>query len=188
MRFLDAIVALNWTAVEEEQYVNLRCTEVEGCSEDTKYYFDEGGNSLHLDDKRWGYKIQRFWEISMRPQLGPMPETIGRRCCAQFAVTKAAILHRPLVFYEELLTPLVDMNTTELKYHWGDRPDDRFANLFETTWHIIFGKPSDHCPSRDYCNRVHFQDLIHCDREVMGYKDAEGWKNIKCTNSLWSPG
>lgn len=181
MRLLDKIVTVNWTAVNEEHYINLRCTEIEGCTDDTKYYFD----NPKPDDKRWGYKIGKFWSVSMRPQIGRMPPVIGRRCCAQFAVDKAAILHRPLTFYQRLLDPLLNKNLTELKQYWGEElPEDRFATLFEMTWHIIFGKNADHCPSRDYCNKVHFQDCIKCDGEVNGFKDSEGWEKIKCTNSL----
>lgn len=185
MRLLDKITTLNWTAVDQEHYINLRCTEAEGCTEDTKYRFE---NPL-ADDKRLGYKIEKFWSTSLRPQIGRMPSVIGRRCCAQFAVNKAAILHRPLVFYERLLEPLLYKNLTELRDYWGeDLPEDRFATLFEMTWHIIFGKPADHCPSRDQCNKVHFQDLIHCDGEINGYKNAAGWEKIKCTNELFKSG
>lgn len=181
MRLLDKVVTLNWTALEDEHYMNLRCTEAEGCTEDTKYYY----KMPKAGDKRWGYKIGKFWATSMRPQIGHMPKVIGRRCCAQFAVDKTAVLGRPRVFYERLLEPLVNKNLTELKQYWGEElPEDRFATLFEMTWHIIFGKNADHCPSRDYCNKVHFQNKISCDRDVNGYKDSDGWEKIKCTNDL----
>lgn len=181
MRILDKIIALNYTAVDQEHYINLRCTEGEGCTDETKYYFDDPKPG----DARWGYHLEKFWADRMRPHIGRMPRIIGRRCCAQFAVDRAAVLHRPLIFYERLKDPLVSMNMTDIRRLWGEElPEIRVGTMFEMTWHIIFGKPADHCPSRDYCNEVHFQNKIHCSDEIHSYKNSSGWERIECTNEL----
>lgn len=181
MTLFDKIVSLNYSALDDEHYINLRCTESPGCTSDTKYYFDHPKEG----DDRWGYRIEKFWNNVMRPQIGRMPRIIGCRCCAQFAVDKAAILHRPLIFYERLRDPLVNLNMTGIGRIWGeDLPEMRIGTMFELTWHIIFGKPANHCPSRDHCNQVYFQNKIHCDREVHTFRTSDGWEDIKCTNDL----
>lgn len=59
------------------------------------------------------------------------------RCCGQFVVTRERVRGRPLAFYEEALTRVVQSRSSDdgeaaRLYPW----------LFEYLWHVIMGEPA----------------------------------------------
>jgi len=89
------------------------------------------GTPIPHDAKEWS-TIAEVWDSLYAPELGyPLPEEINCPCCAQFAVTRNAILRRSKNFYQNMLNWLL---TTEMETHYSGR-------VLEHTWHLIFGKP-----------------------------------------------
>ena len=58
--------------------------------------YDSGDVSVHNQVR---YNIKAFDEFFGRAGLGRMPDSITWMCCAQFAVTKQAIMQRSRTFY-----------------------------------------------------------------------------------------
>ena len=73
----------------------------------------------------------------------PIPEEVGVSCCAQFAVSCAAILAHDVHFYRRIREWLLK---TKLA-------DDVSGRILEYMWHIIFGKEEIWCPDEEqgYC-------------------------------------
>lgn len=136
---IDKLSALNFTALHEEMFFNLRCNISPGCTADTKFYYD----GTHADDHRAATHMTDFWVDMMQDKFGPMPPVIGRRCCSQFAVSKAAILKQPREFWERLRRPLASIPDAE-KPKWQETMSGHRVGLYyENIWHIMMGKPAD---------------------------------------------
>ena len=58
--------------------------------------FDSGTVAVHAQVR---YNIKAFDEFFGRAGLGTMPDSITWMCCAQFAVTKQAMMQRSRTFY-----------------------------------------------------------------------------------------
>lgn len=177
----DRLAALNLTSVESEGFVSLQC-QGGGCDEDTMFYFD----GTHTDDTRRGANMKDFWDDMMLSRgFGPLPPIIGRQCCAQFAVHSNAIIRHNLKFWKDMREPfLVGPKHKRPRWRESSMSGHKVGLLYEMIWHILFGKEAINCPSYEYCERVHFQGLIHCDRRVTGWPDRIGWEDITCTNDM----
>lgn len=173
--------ALNFTALAHDHYINLRCALDPGCTPDTNI------DLVHEDpddDRTQAHMLPRFWNTMFGNEsiwdLGPPPTNVSIPCCAQFAVTKEAILSRPLAFWRSYRRPL-ERDLDEYKPLWGEKTNSYFIGIcYEKLWHMVFGKPSRYCPSEDYCRGTQFSDAMVCDRYTAQFNDAKDWQNIKC--------
>lgn len=116
-------------------YVNLRCVTWPGC--DRMLYPHERGEDRDDKDKPPDVlPTEAIFADAWRGIFGPhsiVPEVVGVACCAQFAVSREAVLRRRLkdyVAYRDWL-----LNT---------RLDDGLSGrVFEYLWHVIFGEFPD---------------------------------------------
>lgn len=126
---VDALNLLNLTFVEQAGYVNLRCGLNPGCS-------DEPTMNSYVIPWVW----TTFFE-GTSTQDEPFPGAIADTCCAQFVVSRTAVLQRPredyIHFREWLLMTRLDDITS--------------GRVMEYLWHIIFGKEAFLCPKTDVC-------------------------------------
>lgn len=132
---VDKIMALNLSAVVEEDYVNLRCQQSHGCLKEDMFYIEKPDDN----DQRGGKYIKLIWEELMEKEVGKLAPVIGRPCCAQFAVTRQAVMSHSLNFWNSLRVPLEDRH--EGMKGWRGRPDYDVGLKFEMFWHVLFGKP-----------------------------------------------
>lgn len=180
--------ALNLTALSHDHYINLRCAKDPGCTNST------GIDLVTVDpedDRKQAHMLPKFWHTMFGNDsvwdLGPTPTNVSVPCCAQFAVTKEAILSRPLAFWRSYRRPL-ERDLDEYIPLWGEETSSYLVGIcYEKLWHMVFGKPAYHCPSEDYCRQVQFSDAIVCDRYTAKFDDAEGWPQITCLEK-WQDG
>lgn len=181
----DRLSALNLRVVEEEGYVSLQCMGG-GCSPNQLFYY----NGTHSLNPALGMRLEDFWDDMMLSHgFGHLPRTVGRQCCAQFAVSKAAILQHPKQFWRDFQDPLLGYEHEKPKWHSPilpgfNQPGHRVGLYYEMIWHILFGKDAVHCPTYEWCEQVAFQGAIECDKVVKGWGDKAGWENITCTNAF----
>lgn len=82
----------------------------------------------------------------------PRPEYLMSPCCAQFVVTREAVLGRSKDEYVKYRQFLID---TEL--------DDYFSGrVFERSWHVIFGKPPVLCETEEECKCQVYTGSLGC--------------------------
>ena len=125
---VDALRYLNLSHVEAQGYVNLRCNWNPGCRE-----ADE--NNEHVTAEIWA---DVFAKTST---MVPFPGRVGQACCAQFAVSKAAVRKRPQTDYQRMREWLL---TTELS-------DRKSGRVMEFLWQVIFGMDAIFCPDEEKC-------------------------------------
>lgn len=183
--------ALNYTALDNESYVSLRCMDLPGCR--PRWYLN-ATSTPKGDDRVQAKLMPGFWR-TMFPQLpgayndssilqywglGPAPSEIGAPCCAQFAVTRAAIHLRPLEFWRAFRRPL-ERDLSEYRTSIGPELDSYWIGvLYEAVWHMVFGKPAVHCPATDFCRQTLWSDAINCTKYPEWYSTSAGWENITC--------
>ena len=142
-----AVRALQLPFVEEQGYVNLRCTLHPGCVDDATT-----GSKVILTPDIWNgvfgnsstppnwmaLQVQSREPIKKDPfklsynadhLVHQVPE-IRVACCAQFAVARSAVLQRSREDYLSFRQWLLDTDLTD--YISG--------RVFEYLWHIIFGE------------------------------------------------
>ena len=77
--------------------------------------------------------IRALWPGYFEEHLGPRPAEIHHDSCAQFVVTKAAVLRNPYAaykrWYDLATSPRIPNNKN-------------VAIAFELLWHVIFGEPA----------------------------------------------
>lgn len=80
--------------------------------------------------------IKSAWDEYFKPMLGyECPKNMRYECCAQFIVSRDAILRHPKSAYEKLFKFVTD----------PDKDDYKNGFVLEFTWHMIFGEPPDMC-------------------------------------------
>ncbi|CAG8919391.1 unnamed protein product [Penicillium salamii] len=120
--------------LQQQGYVNLRCVWTLGCPTEIRPLTDTHRNDVHAGE----YFKNGFMELF--PDT-PVPEEVGVSCCAQFGVSRAKVLERPLADYERYRKWL---STTTLQ-------DDLSGRIMEYSWHMIFGMKPVHCPNAEEC-------------------------------------
>lgn len=128
---LNLMEGLNRVALARQGYISLRCDWYPSCPAEMH---PEGHDAVV-----WGSEAQQKatqaalagnWRL-MFPDA-PMPETLAAPCCAQFAVTRQAILRRSKAYYEHLREWLLGSALT----------DEISGRVFEKLWAYIFlGEP-----------------------------------------------
>lgn len=136
----NLIRTLNRTALAQVGYIPLRCDWYPSCSKEIR--------PQHHDAVYWGPGVKRketeFAIAGNWKQLFPgenLPETISSVCCAQFAVTRAAIRRRPKDDYIRMREWLIN---TLLE-------DEVSGRVLEKLWAYIFTGESIHCPPPQQC-------------------------------------
>lgn len=176
------IRALNMTALDQENYINLRCGDELGCKPfpylDTQVY----------ENMNWDGELhtRRFWDLIMPDQ--PLPRYVSYKCCAQHAVTDDAIRLLSLEDWERIRAPL--LRDPEDYPDMVEGPEQSHlnpwvaGNILEKFWHIFFGKAAEFCPDAEFCRQVHFSNAIVCDRNTdLHILESEGWQDTKCASA-----
>lgn len=118
---------LNRFALSRAGYISLRCDWYPSCPAEIR--------PIHHDVVVWGPAVFRKevedaiagnWRQLFPGE--PLPETIASQCCAQFAVTRQAILRRPKSHYKRIRQWLID---TLLE-------DDVSGRVLEKLWAYMF--------------------------------------------------
>ncbi|KAK1082757.1 hypothetical protein LTR48_006771 [Friedmanniomyces endolithicus] len=121
--------ALNLTALDEEDYISLRCGDQMGCEKqpyiDTQHVNWSGED--HMCD---------FWETIVPRE--PCPRYVSYKCCAQHAVTRRAVRRRSKADWIRIRDPLMhDFRETP---GLGDGATDWDSGmLFEKFWPLLLG-------------------------------------------------
>lgn len=121
------IQTLNRTALAKEGYISLRCDWYPSCPAEIRPHKQDGivwGPGI--ERKETERAIAGNWR-----QIFPgesLPDTLSSQCCAQFAVTRRAILRRPKTDYERMRQWLLDSLLT----------DEVSGRVFEKVWAYIF--------------------------------------------------
>lgn len=167
--------ALNLTALEEENYISLRCGDQMGCEKqpyiDTDFPNWEG--EAHMCD---------FWNTIMPSE--PCPRYISYKCCAQHAVTRKAVQTRTLEQWTQIREPLLH-DFSDYK-SWGEGASDWLGGMFyEKFWHVLLGAGDEYCPSVEHCRQVHFSNAIICDQDIdLTLFEGEAWKDTVCVSAF----
>lgn len=177
------IRALNLKSLERQGYINLRCTQDSGCTDDTLLGTKHPWIGFAPLRDILGNMMSVFWATYMEPYgFGSFPEELGQPCCAQFAVTRAAVLSRPIQFYRNFRSPL-EWNIKQGKAVFGYNWDEYHAGtLYEYLWHVVFGKDPKHCPDEELCKIEYFSDAIACAKYPGRFQDSFGWRNVNCSS------
>lgn len=165
----DALPTLRnfqFSHLQSEGYVNLRCVWTIGCPSEIRPHDDAGQMAPEgKEPTAKGVYKQSFQELWPGR---PVPDVVAVSCCSQFAVTRDTIRKRPREDYIGFRRWLVD---TKLE-------DSLSGRVFEFSWHstlslacttrpplvwncsgdhrsnatlVIFGKEAVHCPSARDC-------------------------------------
>ncbi|KAF5857368.1 hypothetical protein ETB97_005902 [Aspergillus alliaceus] len=118
-----AVRMLKTDFVQRNGYANLRCNHNPGCPDEIRPFRAEKSED-HLPEQ----VFPEVWETFFNNTN--VPEIIATPCCAQFAVSRAQVLQRPLSSYIRYHQWLMD---TEL-------PSNVSGRVMEYMWHIIFGQ------------------------------------------------
>ncbi|KAI6839675.1 hypothetical protein KC340_g3087 [Hortaea werneckii] len=136
---------LRLDTVEREGYVNLRCNHNPGCPVSINP-LSPTQTDIETGDPRsfFADMYQEVLNVTAREQV---PEHLGVACCSQFAVTRARILARPWEDYVRM---------REWALRGSDYADGRMNSygvgwVFESLWHVIFGKEAVFCPEEGRC-------------------------------------
>ncbi|KAI6804542.1 hypothetical protein KC361_g46 [Hortaea werneckii] len=136
---------LRLDTVEREGYVNLRCNHNPGCPVSINP-LSPTQTDIETGDSRsfFAEMYQEVLNVTTREQV---PEHLGAACCSQFAVTRARILARPWEDYVRM---------REWALRGSDYADGRMNSygvgwVFESLWHVIFGKEAVFCPEEGRC-------------------------------------
>jgi len=138
-----SLAALNLEALDKEDYINLRCATGPGCTEQTYMNIQETPKG---DDRPAAKLLPQFWKMLFEhdtgiDDMGPPPAELAVPCCAQFAVTRRAILGKSLAFWKKLRRPL-ERDLSEFHTELGKNLDSYVIGLlYEKLWHVVFGKP-----------------------------------------------
>ena len=125
---------LNSARVVREGYMNLRCQWDPGCP----HWLHPKSDEYHMK-KQEQLLIAKAWG-ELFP-FDPMPDVLSGACCAQFAVSKAAIQSLPIARYVWFRDWIM---RTELSNYIAGR-------VFEYLWQYIFTGKHEVCPSQHAC-------------------------------------
>ncbi|RMJ26586.1 hypothetical protein PHISP_02518 [Aspergillus sp. HF37] len=153
----DAVISvndLNLDFVKSTGYANLRCTWVVGCPselEPARYLRERPDDTDHPTAMEFP---GRFMELF--PGV-TVPHVVGIPCCSQFAVSRKRIRDRPIEDYIRYRDWLLNTSL----------PTDVSGRVFEYSWHMIFGKPAQHCtdPRACYCQTYSYCNMTNEDLE-----------------------
>ncbi|KAI7543818.1 hypothetical protein KC331_g7178 [Hortaea werneckii] len=144
--FTPATLAnLRLDTVDREGYVNLRCNKNPGCPVSINP-LSPTQTDIETGDPRsfFADMYQEVLNVSAREQV---PEHLGAACCSQFAVSRERILARPWEDYVRMR----DWALRGSDYEDGRMNSYGVGWVFESLWHVIFGKEAVFCPEEGRC-------------------------------------
>lgn len=169
------IRALNLAALEKENYISLRCGDQMGCEKqpyiDTRH--PNWGGEKHMCD---------FWKTIVPHES--CPRYVSYKCCAQHAVTRAAVRKRSKQDWIRIREPLLhDLSDNKA---WGEGATDWLGGMYyEKFWHILLGTGPEYCPSIETCQQVHFSNAIICDGDIdLTVFEGTAWKETSCVSAF----
>ncbi|RMZ16015.1 hypothetical protein D0862_01446 [Hortaea werneckii] len=137
---VNLIHSLNRNQLARAGYISLRCDWFPSCPAELRPKDHDavvwGNEGLHQDTEK---AVAQSWR-----QLFPyeeLPETIASPCCAQFAVTRQAILRRSKADFERMRQWLIETLMT----------DELSGRVFEKLWAYIFTGEPVNCPPPQMC-------------------------------------
>ncbi|KAK5694910.1 hypothetical protein LTR97_009501 [Elasticomyces elasticus] len=153
--------ALNLTALDEEDYISLRCGMQMGCEKQP--YIDTKHVNWSGEDR-----MCEFWKRVTG-------ERCPRYCCAQHAVTRRAIQKRSKEAWIRIREPIMH-----------EVQDDWLSGMFyEKFWHMLLGAGPEYCPSVAKCQQVHFSNAIICDGDTDATVfEGDAWMDTKCVSAF----
>ncbi|KAI7546126.1 hypothetical protein KC331_g5809 [Hortaea werneckii] len=129
-------------------YISLRCDWYPSCPAELRPKGHDavvwGNVGLHEDTEK---AVSQSWK-----QLFPnedLPETIAAPCCAQFAVTRQAILRRSKADFERMRQWLIETLMM----------DELSGRVFEKLWAYIFTGEAVNCPPPQMCACKYFENI-----------------------------
>jgi hypothetical protein len=156
---LPLIQRLNLDHVQKEGYASLRCNWQHCPGAQVEPVLG------HQDDF-WDIKglFASAWTLFFPHET--LPSAVTGPCCAQFAVSRAAVHRLPIDKYEQIRQWIWTLEYEQASMKAG--------LVLEYMWHILFGKPAYYCPPAKecYCAKWGMCDL-ECERE--------GW----CLGRIW---
>lgn len=132
-----ALKALKTEYIQETGYANLRCNLDVGCPAEVRPLSPS-------PTKEPEAHMAAVWPAIFPNLADQIPEVIAAPCCAQFAVSRDAVLARPLEDYVRVRQWLVDSELSD--YITG--------RVMEYIWHILFrpeGADTVLCPDMATC-------------------------------------
>ncbi|KAI7000798.1 hypothetical protein KC355_g10102 [Hortaea werneckii] len=145
---VNLINGLNRNQLARAGYISLRCDWFPSCPAELRPKDHDavvwGNVGLHEDTEK---AVSQSWR-----QLFPnedLPETIAAPCCAQFAVTRQAILRRPKADFERMRQWLIETLMT----------DELSGRAFEKLWAYIFTGEAVNCPPPQMCACKYFENI-----------------------------
>ncbi|KAL4913852.1 hypothetical protein BDW62DRAFT_220446 [Aspergillus aurantiobrunneus] len=143
-----ALRSLRLDFVERNGYVNLRCNMNPGCGEPhkknmhvTEHVFTELFEGTSTPPLNSTTSPSTTEEMEKGLKYLQIPTQVAAACCAQFAVSRAQVLQRPVEDYIKIRQWVIDT----------DRNDASSGRVMEYIWHVIFGKSSVYCPDQELC-------------------------------------
>ena len=126
---------LNLTALDQDHYISMRCNHSPTCH----LHDPINLNEMESEDRIYVSEIPKFWQyagLGEFLQLGDkLPDRLSAPCCAQFAVTREAVLRRSLDWWKRYRQPL--LNGKVYKHRPMDTWD--WGMMYEKLWHVAFG-------------------------------------------------
>lgn len=147
---VHALQLLRLDTVQRKGYVNLRCNWNPGCTHRsrsnahvTRHTWNAimGNTSTPLFNLRTGRPGALAADAEIFDERDHNRITVWAPCCAQFAVSREAVLRRPVGDYVQMREWLMG---TELD-------DASSGRVFEYLWHVVFGMESMFCPEVGWC-------------------------------------
>ncbi|RMZ12076.1 hypothetical protein D0862_02759 [Hortaea werneckii] len=149
---VNLIHSLNRNQLARAGYISLRCDWFPSCPAELRPKDHDavvwGNEGLHEDTEK---AVSQSWRQLFPNE--PLPETIAAPCCAQFAVTRQAILRRSQADFERMRQWLMETLMT----------DELSGRVFEKLWAYIFTGEAVHCPPPQMCACKYFG---RCDPQV----------------------
>jgi len=157
-----SLQTLNFDHVAEVGYASLRCHWSPGCPVEVHPDLEINYDGIFGIDHEYAVVYNDFFPNAT------LPEKVGAPCCAQFVVSRDAVLLRPVAEYEKYRQWLWD---TPL-------PGGRTGRIMEYMWHIIFGMDAVLCLDAEecYCRKFGVCGL-DCSREECKGRYWEGGLN-----------
>lgn len=147
---------LSLPRVQREGYFNLRCEWDPGCP-NYLHPFETPRDEM-LDETR----LMRTAFMELFPGE-PVPIVLSVPCCAQFALTAAAILRNPLERYVRIRKWLMEVN----------EPDAASGRVLEYLWHWLFTGKEEVCEPVHVCYCDGYGICFGGDWEVAKYSKME---------------
>lgn len=162
--------ALNLTALDEEDYISLRCGAQMGCEK--LPYID----TKHVNWSGEARMCEFFKTILPKERC---PRYVSYKCCAQHAVTRRAVQKRSREDWIRIREPIMREPAPGVATGWLG------GMLYEKFWHYLLGAGPEYCPDAAVCQQRHFSNAIVCDGDMDTTPfEGDAWKDVQCVSAF----